>query len=185
MLTALVVLVTLALAGCSGGDDDEPSGTGDGETATPAIETDAALGKVRGDLPDAQGQTLLADVTAAVDVWIDGALGGDYPRSDFDAAFAGFTADARALALDQPEVMSNAALGADLDGAEITERRLRVDVLAPEGKAAGATARVRLSVDLSGGVERTDKIVGRLLLTPTKNGWKVFGFDVRRGEEGS
>ena len=32
-----------------------------------------------------------------------------------------------------------------------------------------------------GGVlDRTDEVTGRLMLTPVKGGWKVFGFDVRR-----
>jgi len=40
-----------------------------------------------------------------------------------------------------------------------------------------------LGIDLAG-LDRTDNVAGRLMLTPTKGGWKVFGFDVSR-EEGA
>lgn len=183
---ALFLSLVLVLAGCSG-DDDEPGsgGAGAGESATGAIETDAELGSVKGRLSDAAAADVLAAVTEVVDGWLDGAYAGDYPRSDFDAAFGDFTPDAKALALEQSAILSNADVGADLDGVEIDQRLIRVDVLAPKGKVAGATVRFRLGIAMSGGVDRTDRIAGRLMLTPVKGAWKVFGFDVRRGEEGA
>lgn len=196
---AVVTVAVLALGGCSGGDDKsssdgpEPSGH-----ATPEAPADARLGKVRGRLGPAKADAVLAAVTTAVEAWVAGAYGGDYPRTDFDPAFAGFTPDARRLALRQPDVMSNAAVGAGLETVEVTERRIRVDVLGVDGRAAGATARVRIGLRLtggsggsdgsdgSGGGERTESVTGRLLLTPVKGGgWQVFGFDVSRGEEGA
>jgi len=171
------------LAGCSGdGADGERDGRSRGEHA---VETEAVLGKVRGALDDASAQQALADVTAVVDGWIDGGYGGDYPRTGFDEAFSSFTADARELALGQPGVMSNAEVGGSLERAEITSRSVTVDLLGVEGRPAGATAHVLVTVDLAGGVDRTDEVRGRLLLTPGKDGWRVFGFDVRRGEEGA
>lgn len=185
---AVVTVLVLAVSGCSGGDDKsssagpEPSGH-----ATQDVPADARLGKVRGRLGPAKADAVLAAVSEAVEGWVDGAYGGDYPRTDFDPAFAGFTRDARRLALRQPDVTSNAAVGGDLESAEITERRIRVDVLGVDGRAAGATARVRigLGLRLAGGGERTESVTGRLLLTPVKGGWQVFGFDLSRGAEGA
>lgn len=185
LLGAALALV-LAVAGCSGDDEDPADGpAGSGGPTTAEIATDAELGSVKGRLSDAAAADVLAEVTEVVDSWLDGAYAGDYPRSDFDAAFAGFTSDARALALKQPEIMSNADIGADLDGVEVDQRLIRVDVLAPKGKVAGATVRFRLGIAMTGGVDRTDQIAGRLMLTPVKGDWKVFGFDVRRGEGGA
>lgn len=186
-LAAALTAVVLLLAGCSGdGDEDgeKPGGDG-GSQATDSVTTDAALGKVRGKLDAAASDKVLADVTAVVDGWLDAGYGGEYPRTDFGSAFAGFTPDAKALATKQASILTNSGVGADLDGVEVTQRVVRVDVLAPKGKLAGATARVQITMELSGGVERTDAVTGRLLLTPAKGGWKVFGFDVQRGEKGA
>ena len=184
---AVATVVVLALSGCSGGDDGGGASTPrPTEHATQGAATNAALGKVRGRLGRAKANAALRGVTAAVDAWIDAAYGGDYPRRDFASAFPGFTRDARRLAARQPRVMSNAAVGAQLDAVEITQRRVRVDVLGADGRPAGATARVRVGLRLRGAEERTEQVTGRLLLTPVAGGaWRVFGFDVSRGEGGA
>lgn len=186
-LSGAVLALVLALAGCSGGDDDDPVDKGGpaGPSATEPIATDAQLGSVKGRLSDAAAAEVLTQVTEVVDRWFDSAYAGDYPRTDFAAAFADFTKDAAALATRQRSILSNTEVGPDLAAVEVTQRLVRVDVLAPKGKVAGATVRFRLSIAMSGGVERTDLVAGRLLLTPVKGAWKIFGFDVRRGEEGS
>lgn len=182
----LVLVLVLALAGCSGGDDDPAENAGPaGESASEPLATDAQLGAVKGALSDTAAADVLAQVTVIVDRWFDAAYAGDYPRENFDTVFADFTQDAAALAVKQSAILSNAEVGADLDAVEVTQRLVRVDVLAPKGKVAGATVRFRLGIALTGGVERTDLVAGRLLLTPVDGGWKIFGFDVRRGEEGS
>lgn len=187
---AVATVAVLALGGCSGGDDTSSSGAPEPSGhAAEEVPADARLGKVRGRLGPAKADAVLAAVSEAVEAWVAGAYGGDYPRTDFATAFAGFTPDARRLAQRRPEVMSNAAVGGDLDAVEVTERRIRVDVLGVDGRAAGATARVRIGLRLSGGsggAERDESVSGRLLLTPVKGGgWQVFGFDVSRGEEGA
>ncbi|MCX6400110.1 MAG: hypothetical protein NTX33_09290 [Propionibacteriales bacterium] len=185
LVGALLALV-LALTGCSGGDDDPADKGGPaGDSAADAIATDARIVKVSGRLDAAAEEKVLTDVTEVMDRWIDGAYAGDYPRTDFDAAFEDFTKDAKALALTQTAILSNAEDGAELTGVELTQRLVRIDVLAPKGKVAGVTVRFRLALALAGAAERTDLVSGRLMLTPTKAGWKVFGFDVRRGEEGA
>lgn len=188
LATWLVALLAVAvgLAGCSG-DDDGGGGEREPDSPTtasraPAVQSDAELGKVRGTLTRARKRNVLADVTTVVEGWFAGGFAGDYPRRGFKAAFADFTKDAAALARKQPRVMSNAALGARLDGVRVLKQTVRVDVAAPRGRLAGATARFRLRIALSGAVERTDVVSGRLLLTPTERGWRVFGFDVRRSE---
>lgn len=183
-------MAVTALGACSGGGDDEPEQTpaGSASQAAEPLTTDAALGKVRGRLSTKATEAIVAEITAVVDGWIDAGLGGEYPRTDFAAAFAGFTPDARALAAKQSALLTNAEVGADLERAELTERVVRVDVVAPKGKPVGATARIHLTVELSGldgGVERTDLVTGRLMLTPSGGEWRVFGFDVRRGEKGA
>ncbi|WP_182380278.1 hypothetical protein [Nocardioides sp. WS12] len=183
---ALLLTLVLALAGCSSGDDDPAeSGGPAGETASEPIATDAALGVVKGALSDAAAAAVLAEVTQVVDRWFDNAYVGDYPREKFDTAFADFTKDARGLAVQQAAILSNADLGADLEAVEATQRVVRVDVLVPKGKLAGATVRFRLVIAMTGAVERTDRVTGRLMLTPVAGGWQVFGFDVQRDEEGS
>ncbi|HWJ66321.1 MAG TPA: hypothetical protein VNT31_06570 [Nocardioides sp.] len=190
-MALLVTLLMVANACSDGGDGDResrgetPSSSSPAAPGAESVRTTAELGKVRGRLPAARSADVLANVTKIIESWTDAAYAGDYPRTDFAGAFAAFTADARALAVRQSAVLTNAAVGADLDAAEITRRVVRVDVLAPKGRLAGATARVHVTVELSGGVERTDVVRGRLLLTPSAKGWRVFGFDLSRNQEAS
>lgn len=181
-LTALVASAALALAGCSSGDDDSSEKGGSASRrATAEAPTNARLGKVAGPLKRAKAEKVSVAVTGVVEHWLDGAYGGSYPRTDFGGAFADFTKGAKALARKQPGIMSNAKVGSQVTNAELVQRVVRVDVVGPKGKPAGATARFRATVEL-GGLDRTDEVAGRLMLTPTKGGWKVFGFDVRRDE---
>jgi hypothetical protein len=91
-------------------------------------------------------------------------------------------------------VLTNAEVGTGLEQVEIVERVVRVDVVAPKGRPAGATARVKVRLVLGGldaaeggdaDGQRTDVVSGRLLLTPTAGGWRIFGFDLARGQEGA
>lgn len=180
----LAIAVLMGFAACSG-EEEKPAPKPE-SSATPApstVATDAALGSVRGSLPAARAKRVVADVTSVVEHWSAGAFEGDYPRTDFTGAFTGFTVGARALAAKPASLLSNVAVGGRLDSSRVAKRVVRVDVLAPQGKVAGATARVRLVVQLSAGsMDKTQVLTGRLLLTPTAAGWRVFGFDVRRGE---
>lgn len=185
LVAALVVGLVVALTGCSGDDKDEPGdgGAGSGSSAEPGIDTRVEVGEVAGKLPKKAARTVAADVSAVVDRWLDGAyVAGDYPRSDFGDAFRGFSKGAAALAARQPGLMSNKAIGDDVDGVTATRRVVRVDLLAPRGKPAGATAHINLVIEITGDVERTDQVRGRLVLTKGKGGWQVFGFDIERGE---
>jgi hypothetical protein len=181
---ALVLGLVLTLAGCSGGDDDEPAAekSSDTPSTAPGIDTRVEVGEVAGRLSKGSAREVAADVAGVVDGWLDGAyVGGGYPRSDFGDAFRGFTKDAAALAAKQSGLMSNKGVKG-VDAVTAVRRAVRVDLLAPKGKPAGATAHVNLVMDLTGDVDRTDQVRGRLLLTRTKSGWRIFGFDIERGE---
>jgi len=182
----LALTLVLGLSGCSDSDDEEPDvktseqGT---EGAAPGIDTRVEVGEVAGKLAKGPAREVAADVAKVVDRWLDAAyVGGDYPRSDFGDAFPGFTKGAAALASRQPGLMSNKAVGEDVEEVTATRRVVSVDVLAPKGKVAAATAHVNLVIDLTGDKERTDQIRGRLVLTRSGDGWQVFGFDIERGE---
>jgi len=177
--------LVLGLAGCSGGDEDDPQGEGSqtGATAERGTPSKVEVGRVAGRLGKGPAREVAAEVAKVVDRWLDAAyVAGDYPRSDFRNAFPGFTKDAARLAARQGALMSNERVGEDVDGVTATRRVIRVDLLAPKGKAAGATAHVNLVIELTGEVERTDQVRGRVVLTPSKNGWRVFGFDIARGK---
>lgn len=183
-ISTLLVVAGLALGGCSGGDEDPAPGPGSPSSAEDVrVVTERAVGKVRGQLTAARRAEVVRDVAAVVDAWSTKAYGGDYPRTHFADAFAAFTPGARALALRKTSLLSNAAAGPELEAVTIARRVLRVDVLAPRGRLAGATARIRIVLDLSGPTDRREVVTGRLLLTPSAKGWRVFGFDVSRGKE--
>jgi hypothetical protein len=78
--------------------------------------------------------------------------------------------------------MSAAAVSRRIGGFVARQRSVTVDVLAPGGRPAAATARFRLGLgawdrDLAQrlGVMR---ITGRLFLTPAGRRWEIFGFRV-------
>jgi hypothetical protein len=175
------------LTACSGDDAKEPdqrtTSSGGAATDHRGIDTRVEVGAVEGRLGKGPARDVAAKVAKVVDGWIDAAyVGGDYPRSDFGKAYPGFTSGAAALAAKQKALMSNATVGGKVDGVTAVRRVVSVDLLAPKGKAAGATAHVNLVIKLTGGIERTDQVRGRLVLTPTKDGWRIFGFDIERGE---
>ncbi len=126
---------------------------------------------------------LQASVGQAVDAWLDGGfVGVSYPRDSFDAAFATFTADARQDAERDKALMTLWALRHRIDGVTTTHRTVVIDVLAPRGRPAAATARVDLRFTTSGQVAKKIEVTGRLLLTRTDSGsWRIFGYDVTQG----
>lgn len=183
---ALALLLGTPLSACSG-DDGGPGASGpdasrgaDAEAPAP-VETVAEVGKVVGKLSGPRRARLKDHVTEVVDAWIDAAYLGDFPRTDFDDAFPGFSDGAVADARTDGALMSNKALGPDLDEVVALQRRLTIDALAPRGRAVGVTARVVLTMRLSGEVNRKERVSGSLLMTYRDGDWQVFGYDVTRG----
>ena len=187
----LVLALAVTLAACSGDSSDPSAGPGDpgtsegaGATDAPAppVETEAAMGRVTGQLPQEKRSKVRDQVAHAVDAWFDAAyVGGDYPRDDFADAWPGFTTGAQAEARGDKALMSNQDIGADIAGVEATAREVTVDVLAVKGKPSGATARFVLKFRTDGDVQRKVEVLGRLFLTPESDGWHIFGYDVTKG----
>lgn len=188
----LTLLAAAAVAGCSGDDRSpgsrpEPSpraslGAGDPTTLElDTLPTTLRAGVVTGRLPREVRQRTVRAVGRVVDGWIDAAyVGGSYPRRDFRDAFPGFTGGARHQAVGDRDLMSNAAVGARIDGVRPVHRVVLVDVLAARGHAVGATARVRLGFRTTGAVDRRFVVRARLALSRT-DGWQVFGYDATKG----
>jgi hypothetical protein len=175
---AVVLAMTTA---CSGGDEPEPKTAGS-PSATPAeVATAVSFGKMTGRLPAGARSALAKDVQKVVDGWLDAAyLGGDYPRTDFAGSWPGFTAGAQANARRDAALMSNQDIGAEIDGVEAERRVVRLDVLSAKKRPVGVTARVVLKFRTTGTTEQDVQVHARLFLTPGKDGWQVFGYDVRK-----
>jgi hypothetical protein len=188
LLVVAILSAALSVAACSGDDPSaSPQGGGSASTATdntpPPVRTTSTMGKVTGKLPAAKRSRVREQVAQAVDAWFDAAyVGGDYPRTDYSTSWPGFTTGARADAEDDKQLMSNSDIGRVIDGVEVTTRKVAVDVLATQGNAQGATARFVLKFRTSGDTQQKVEVRGRLFLTPSPEGWRIFGYDVTKGQ---
>jgi hypothetical protein len=187
-IAATLLSLAIATTACSG-DSSGPEGAvpSDGATsatdpdAPPPLATTATLGRVTGKLPKAKRSKVRKQVARAVDAWIDAAyVAGDYPRDDFTKAWQGFTSGAAAEARGDKRLMSNQSIGSKISAVDAKTRKVTVDVLAVNGRPAGATARFVLRFATSGDVHRKIVVRGRLFLTPGKGAWQIFGYDVTK-----
>jgi hypothetical protein len=189
----LLVTVALVAGACSSSDSSSPStAPSQDDTAVGGAQPVASqvrLGKVAGTIKKKNRKafmdhrkTMLKQVGDAVDTWIDGGfVGVDYPRESFGSAFSAFTKQAKRDAGRQKSLMTNWDLRRDIDGVDVKKRRVTVDVMAPRGRPAGATARVDLVFTTTGATETRMAVRGRLFLTPHDGAWRIFGFDVSKG----
>ncbi|HYF73125.1 MAG TPA: hypothetical protein VD864_09915, partial [Nocardioides sp.] len=180
-------VLTLGLGACSG-DDDEPDEPGAAPSTPAASEPPAAveqvvdLGRVTGTLPREARDRVVRQVGAVVNGWAAAAyLEGDYPRRDFSDSWPGFTPGAKEEAHRDRALMSNEDIGERIDGVVLRRSRVLLDVLAVRKRAAGVTARVQLGFRTTGDLERVVRVEGRLYLTHTPRGWRVFGYDMTKG----
>jgi hypothetical protein len=121
-------------------------------------------------------------VGRVVDRWLDAAyVDASYPRHRFGASLRVFTRDGRHRARRDLRLLTNADLGPRIDGVVVHQRRVRVDLLATRGRARAATARVLLTFRTTGRVRRHVHVLARLFLVPTAHGWRIFGYDVKKG----
>ena len=168
-----VVVLALAAGSCSK-DDDSPGAGPDapaGSSATePAVVTEVSFGKVTGALPGKARDQLSDQIQQVVDGWYDAAYLGD----GSDDEWPGFTKGAQAEARRDQDLMSGGR------GLEATQRRLKIDVLAVKKKPVGVTAHVRLKLVSADSGDQGARIAGRLYLTPTKQGWQIFGYDMTK-----
>jgi hypothetical protein len=181
---AILLVIALAVGACSG-DEDEPRESAPTPSATPAptVETQVSVGEVTGKLSRAKRAQVTRKVSQVVDGWMGAAyLSGDYPRTNFRNSWPGFTPGARAQAQHDRALMSNQALGRRIDGVQPQRREVRIDVLAARQRPVGVTAHVALRFKTTGKVERGYRISGRLYLTHTDNGWRIFGYDISKAK---
>lgn len=183
--TLLVAALVLGLAACtSTGDSD--AGEAPSSSATPPappLPTTVKVGVVTGRVGAQEKERAVSNVTRAVDGWFDAAyVAGDYPRAAFDDAFPRFTKGAAKEAVQDEALMSNADIGSRIDRVTPKARRLTIDLLGVRGVAQAATARVRLVFVTEGEVARRVTVSGRLRLVRQNRVWRVFGYDVTKGQ---
>lgn len=186
---ALALVLGLGATACTSAEDDA-QGPEDSAPAQAtqdatsfAIQTRATIGKQVGRLDAGDPKALVETMTGVVQQWFDAAfIGGDYPRSDFSEAFPGFTPGARDAARKDLDLMTNASIGERVDSVTPTESRIWLDVLAVRKKAVAVTARFRLKFETTGTYERRVRVHGRLMLTRQDGGWRIFGYDVSKGD---
>ncbi len=176
LVAALVA--TSALAACTG--DDKKETGGDPPSAPPAsAPVQVTVTKVAGTLRMPARTALSQDVAAVLQEYVDEAFLGDFPRADFANAFSTFTPGAAKVADKEAELITGAAYSeAESAGAETLTADL--SVLAPRGKPAGVTATVRFVFDYD---DDSVTYAGRLLLTPQKGTWRIFGYDLTRDDQ--
>lgn len=170
----------LLLAACTGGGTTEEGGASpSGPSSAPEeVVTQTTVAALTGRLDQAAQDQLAAAVTDVVDGWLDQAYLGEFPRTDFGPAFAGFTPGAAALAQQQPDLMTSAAIAGQIEQAEATAREVALDVLAVKGQPVGVMARVNLAFETTGTLAGPQQVTGTLDLTPVDGQWRVFGFDI-------
>jgi hypothetical protein len=179
-LAAVLVLLAGAAA-CDSGDDigNSPDGSSAGSHGAdvPKVATVITIQHGTGMNPVHQAKAI-DGVTAAIDPWFDKAFLGDFPRSDFSPAFAAFTEGAAADAERDLGLLSNSGIADQIDSATATNRRVRLDVFAPDGHPRGVTANFVLDFDTTGDLEEHLRVHGALYIAKDKGEWKVFGYDV-------
>jgi hypothetical protein len=139
------------------------------------------VGKVTGRLSKDARASVVKRVTPVVQGYVAAAYGGSYPRSSFDDALADFTRVAQQQAQRDLGLLTNRALGASVDDVVPLKSRIDLDILGVKGHAAGVTARFTLRFRTEGDRRRHVRVDGRLLLTHTDAGWKVFAYHVSKG----
>lgn len=188
-LSVLTLAAVLNLAGCFGGKEEAPPSPGSPTSTASTAATaplDARIGAVEGKLTPAEKAAALSRLRSPVLAWMDAAyLAGDYPRAaGFDRSFGSFTAGTAEKARRDLGLLTNVDVAQRVETVTTKARRLRFDLLAVKHRVVGATARIALVFQTEGAYARTVTIKGRLFLTPVDGGgWKIFGYDLTRGEK--
>lgn len=182
VFTGASALLVLAVGTACTGEPDAPerqpaaSRTG---TDAGAVTTVVTLRGVGRGMAETKREAVKQGVTAAIDPWLDTGFLGNFPRTDYSAAFAGFTPDAAADAQGRDlALLTNQSFGEEIDEATATKRRVQLEVFAAKGHARGATARVVLDFDTTGEMQSSQRVRAQLYLVKDKGQWRVFGYDV-------
>ena len=210
--TALTSLAALAvLAGCTAPDappDTETPTPGTGE-AEVRVDVSAPVTRVSGRLPDRDRLALRRQVEALLVDYLGVAFLDTDPDATGAELFPGFTEGAARMAARKGAVLTRAGLGDGPVTVEVVSAEAPLNVLAPRGRPAGATARLDVELAVTPADEPADepaddpsddpsdesaesgaepagpervRLLGRFLLTPAGQGWRIFGFDAVRTE---
>jgi hypothetical protein len=182
LVSGVALLLVLGAVGCDSGDDvgdsDDGGTSSHGKDSAP-VETVTTLHSTGEKLNEAHRVRVKEGVDKVIDPWFDGAFLGDFPRSDWSAAFAGFTKDAASDAQGRDlDLLTNAAIADQIESATATRRRVRLNVFSYRGHPRGATAHFVLDFTTEGGLEESLQLRGDLYLAKDRGEWKVFGYDV-------
>jgi hypothetical protein len=173
---ATALLLASTTAACT---DDKKADDPTGPDASPvSVPLEVSVTRVAGTLGAAARGNLEELVTAPLQEYVDNALLGDYPRTDFVDAYSSFTSGAAAQAERDAALLTGAGF-AEAESVTAQQLTARLSVLAPDGKVAGATARIRFVLDVDG---QPVTLAGRLVLTREKGEWRIFGYDVHRND---
>ena len=191
----LVAALAAGMSGCMGDGSTPAAGSPPAQgrpaaepvsqagRAVPGVWTTVQVGEVTGPWPLPARKVVRDRIRGVFDRWADAAyLGGSYPRRRFGAAFPGFTRGARAEARRDLGLTTNADIADRIDLVRHRASAVWLDVLAVRGRAAALTARFRLAFNTRGQVERWVVVRGRLYLTKKNNRWRIFGYDVAKGQ---
>jgi len=176
----VAALLLVGAVGCDSGDDIGESSDGSpGSHGSDVPEVATVVTIEHGEGLDAKHQAWVVNrVSEVIDPWFDEAFLGEFPRSDYSAAFTAFTKDAAADAERDLDVLSSSGISDQIDSATATNRRVRLDVFAPDGHPRGVTANFVLDFDTKGDLEEHLRVHGSLYLAKDRGEWKVFGYDV-------
>ena len=171
---AAVLLVSVALGGCTAEPPDRPVSQSTSESVALRVRT------VHGDTnltPDARAEAegAVGDVLSG---YVVRAFLGDYPREDFARAFESFTGNlVREASRDLDQLTANRFREAEA----VRATRLGADLsfVVQDSDIIGATASVRFAFEATvDGEERPLSLRGRLMLVEDDGAWSVFGYDV-------
>lgn len=186
VVTCLVCAAVLTgSTGCTGDSEEaqDPPAKPSAAPAPPSAPMTVKVATVSGRLAKPARSAVRHTVVKPVAAYIDAAFLGNYPRTDFDDAFDSFSDGAAHTARRDRDLLTNFDLGASTVSVGMEQRQLLLSVLAPNGSAAGATARIRVVyvVDQGEAGETRVTIAGRLLLSAKRSGeWEIFGYDLAR-----
>ncbi len=181
---AVAALLLLAVPACSGDDQAAPRDAPDASSAqverAEDVKVRARVTRVAGRLPAKQREAVARRVGRVVHDHLAAAYLGDYPLRRTSAAFADFTPSARKQASRDRDVLTGRGFGA-VEQVTLGRAEAYVAVLAPRRHVVGATTRIEVDLRVDTG-ERTEtvRVRGRLLMTPTPDGWRIFGYDLTR-----
>jgi hypothetical protein len=172
---ALIAAATAVLPLATACTDDPPAPEPDRES----VALELSLGPGASGLSPTERDRLQTAVGDTLSAYVVGAFLGDYPRDDFVVALDSFTSGAARMAAEDLDVVTGDGFGA-ADDVVATRLDARLSTFAPDDTAAGVTAAVHFEFDVvasDGSIER-ERLVGRLMLTPEGDEWKIFGYDV-------